>query len=381
MIINDTTGKDNSRIYKAAAACFVIAFLMLMAFLGREILFPILMSLLFAILLRPIVSFLHTRLRFPHMLAVILAVINGILVLLTLIYFLSTQISVFMNDLPHIKKNILLHFDHIQSWIQGKFKISSREQKQYIESTMNSSSMLNKSSIGSLTGSLLNFILIPIYTFLILIYRTLFLKFLIQVFDSSNHALLAETLGEIKLVVKSYVTGLMLELLIVAAMTSVGLWLIGVPYFIFLGILTAILNLIPYVGILIAGIVSILVALVSSTELGIILGVIGVNAFVQLVDNNILIPKIVGSKVKMNALASIVAVIIGGHLAGVAGMFLAIPVIAILKVIFDRIDNLKPIGFLLGDNIPKTFNWRKIRLPDLNAGGESKQTGESREIL
>ena len=122
--------------------------------------------------------------------------------------------------------------------------------------------------------------------------------------------------------------------------------------------------------------------MVGSTDISTIVGVLAVNGFVQLVDNNILMPRIVGSKVSINALASIVAVIIGGHLAGIAGMFLAIPVVAIMKVVFDRIDSLKPYGFLMGDTIPKTFNWYNIRFPDLNAGGRDPEEQEAaREIL
>jgi len=379
---------NNTKVVRAAAVCFIITFLVFVVFFGREILFPILMALLFAILLRPMVNFMHGKLRFPHMIAVALAVLIGLAIALGILYFLTAQVASFMADLPSIKKNIDVHLHHIQDWINSTFKVSTEEQNAYLEGMKSKSSMISADSIGSVTGSLLNFILIPIYTFLILMYRTLFLRFLMQVTPKTEHGTLAEIVTEVKSVVRSYITGLLIELLIVAAMTSLGLWIIGVEYFIFLGIFTAVLNLIPYVGIMVACIVSVLVAMVSSTEVSVIIGVIAVNGFVQLIDNNILMPRIVGSKVSINALASIIAVIIGGYLAGVAGMFLAIPVVAIMKVIFDRIDTLKPFGFLMGDHIPKTFNWYSIRFPDLNAGSrdimddpEDLSKQEAREIL
>lgn len=160
----------------------------------------------------------------------------------------------------------------------------------------------------------------------------------------------------------------MIEMGIVAVLTTVGLMIIGVPYAILLGTITAILNLIPYIGILVAGCISIVVALTNSTEVSVVVGVIVVNAVVQLFDNNFLIPKIVASKVKINALVSIVAVFVGGALAGVIGMFLAIPLSAMLKVIFDRINGLEPWGILMGDDMPKTYEWGKIKLPALSAG-------------
>jgi len=81
--------------------------------------------------------------------------------------------------------------------------------------------------------------------------------------------------------------------------------------------------------------------------------VLGVIAGVQFLDNNILMPRIVGSKVKINALATIVGVVVGGELAGIAGMFLSLPIIAVLKVVFDRTDSFKQWGVLFGDEKPE----------------------------
>jgi predicted PurR-regulated permease PerM len=360
--------RNNAALVQMASLCVILAFLALFIFFGREILFPIIMSLLIAILLRPVVAFLNQKLRFPHVIAVLVAIILGLVVVAGIVLFLGIQISDFTSDLPMIKKNIGNHFHHLQQWIQGKFNVSYSDQTNYLEKSVKKANVMSSSSLNALTSSLLNFILIPIYTFLILIYRALFLKFLLKLTPTGKQMLLREILYEIKTVTRSYIVGLMLELVIVAFLTALGLWIIGVEYFIFLGIMTAILNLIPYIGILVAGIVSIFIALVGSTDLSIVIGVVVVNVAVQFIDNNILIPKVVGSKVSINALSSIVGVIIAGSLAGVGGMFLAIPIMAIVKVIFDRIPSLEPFGYLLGDHVPKTVNWYSLKLPDFNAG-------------
>jgi predicted PurR-regulated permease PerM len=130
-----------------------------------------------------------------------------------------------------------------------------------------------------------------------------------------------------------------------------------------LGLITGILNLIPYIGILFAGLLTIVASLSGSPELSVIVGVIVVNVIVQFIDNNVLVPMIVSSKVEINALVSIVGIVAGGAIAGIAGMFLAIPVIAIIKVVFDRIDELSPWGYLFGDDMPKTYSWHKVKLP------------------
>jgi predicted PurR-regulated permease PerM len=216
----------------------------------------------------------------------------------------------------------------------------------------------------SVTDTIMNTILVPIYMFLILLYRTHFLTFLTKLVSPKNHDQLFVILRNVKLAVKSYIVGLILETIFVSVLTSIGLMVIGVKYAILLGVITGILNLIPYIGILMAGLITIVASLTGSADVSIVVGIIVVTTIVQFIDNNILVPIVVSSKVEVNAIASIVGIIIGGAIAGFSGMFLAIPIIAILKVIFDKVESLKAWGYLLGDDIPKTYEWRSIRLPN-----------------
>ncbi|QKG51368.1 AI-2E family transporter [Hymenobacter sp. BRD67] len=106
-----------------------------------------------------------------------------------------------------------------------------------------------------------------------------------------------------------------------------------------------------------------LMAFVSKQGYGYPLGVVAVYAAIQFIDNHFLIPRIVASKIKVNALVAIVGVLVGNAIGGVAGMFLALPVIAILKIVFDRIESLRPWGLLLGDEEP-TARGRRQRVQD-----------------
>lgn len=358
--------EEKNRLVNGASLFIIIALLTVLVYVGQEILFPIIMAFLIAILLRPVVSFLNNKMKFPHVMAVMTALLLTMLLTLGVFFFLGKQIMQFSDDIPRIKHNLYIHLHHVQQWVKDKLNVSYTKQQTYINETVSAEKVLDSSAIDTFTGTLLNLVLIPIYTFLILLYRTLFFNFFVKLIPAKHHAVLQEIMFEIKTVVRSYIVGLLFELIAVAVLTAIGLWIIGVDYFIFLGLMTAILNLIPYIGILVAGTVCIIVAMAGSTELGSVVGVIIVNVVVQFIDNNILVPQIIGSKISINALVSIVAVVIGGALAGIAGMFLALPIIAILKVIFDRIPPLKPWGYILGDNMPKTFHWRKIYLPDLS---------------
>ena len=273
------------------------------------------------------------------------------------------------DDWGKIKNNFSLHIDHLQKMIRENFHLSNREQNNIITKATKDSINDSKKIVGTLNSFadiLLNATLVPIYTFLFLYYQNHFVTFLCKLYKPEHYKKLREILFQIKVAVQSYIVGLLFEMIAVSVLTTIGLYFIGVPYFILLGILTGILNLVPYIGILVAGGLTIAVSLSGSTDLSIILGVVIVNVVVQFIDNNILVPLFVNSKVQINALVSIVGIIIGNVLGGITGMFLAIPVIAILKVIFDRIDSLEPWGYLFGDDLPKTTEWHKIKIPSFN---------------
>lgn len=359
----------------------LVCLLFLIIYVGNQVIMPLILSTLFAILLRPVVVFFNKRLRFPHVVAVLTAVFLFVVFIGSIVYFISWQVSDFMSDVPKIRHNLEIHLEHIKKWAADKLNISSGKMERYIrnaaEDSLQGGNQLVGDTLASFSSTFLDVVLIPIYTFLILVYRNLFIKFLYKLVNKQHHANMVEIVFKIKEVVQNYIVGLLIEMGIVAVLTSAGFMIIDVPYAILLGVITAVLNLIPYIGIIIAGIISMIASLIGSSELSAVLGVLVVNSVVQLIDNNILVPRIVASKVKINALVSIVAVFIGGMVAGVMGMFLAIPMVAILKVIFDRIDDLQPWGYLMGADLPKTFEWGKIRLPNLNAGLTESKDDES----
>ncbi len=352
--------------------CLLIAIL----YVAQHILIPLLLSLIFAILLRPVVSFLNRRLRFPNVIAVLVSVIVFIVLIAAIVFFISWQLAGIAEDWTMIQRNLSAHFDNVQLWIKQQIGMSINTQQNYIDKVtgegITGDSEMMGNTLNSFTDTLVNILLIPIYTFLMLLYRNLFVKFLGKLVKTTNEHILIDVLGEVKIVIQSYVVGLLIETGIVALLTTGGLMLLGVPYAVLLGVITAVLNLIPYVGILVAAVITILATLVNTTDLSVVLGVLGLSVLVQFIDNNLLVPRIVGNKVRINALASMLAVIIGGTIAGVAGMFLAIPLIAIVKVVFDRIESLAPLGYLMGDDMAKTYTWGKIMLPDFNQGNNNE---------
>ena len=354
---------------KLVSALISICLILTLVYLGQGIFIPVALALMFAILLRPMVSIMERKLRFPLVLAVSLSVIFAVLIVAGIIWFISFQIGDIASDWEKIKSNLLVHYNHIQTWLHDSFGLSFRDQEKYLEKATKESMEGGKSMIGStlnsFTGTLLNMVLIPFYTFLILLYRNLFIVFFLKLFQNESQKKIHRILGQIKISVQSFLTGMLIEMGIVSALTSVGLMIIGMKYAILLGVITGILNLVPYIGIMVAALLTIVATLTSSAEISTILGVVIVNITVQIIDNNILVPMVVSSKVKMNAFISVIVIVIGGELAGVAGMFLAIPAAAIMKIIFDEVESLEPWGYLIGDDVPPTPNWRKNEMPTI----------------
>jgi predicted PurR-regulated permease PerM len=230
------------------------------------------------------------------------------------------------------------------------------------------------STLGVITASIATIILVPVYVFLFLYYRTLLLRFIVELFEQPHHENVHGAIQEIRYVVQHYITGLLTETSIVAVLNVTGLLIIGAPFAILLGIISAILNLIPYIGGMVALVLTALIIFTNTGSVTLALYSIIVFMIVQLVDNNFLVPRIIASRVKLNALISIVGVLIGGALCGISGMFLSIPVIAIFKVIFDKVEDLQPWGKLLGDDIPTTSVFKQVLKRRRKVQSESKQS-------
>jgi predicted PurR-regulated permease PerM len=333
-------------------------------FIGQDILMPLFFAIVLAILLLPVNNRL-VKWGVPKVPAMLLAILLALLIIGSIIYFLSSQIAVFAKDLPAIKQHLNEHVHTVQKWISETFHYSYKEQDQAMKEATSGLKDSGGSVVGttliSAMSALLMVILLPIYTFLIMYYRGLIRKFFIDIFADRHRKSVEEVMEESKTIVQGYMVGLLIEMAIVAALNATGFFIIGIKYAIFLAVLAAILNMIPYVGMLVATVICMVITLTTSTQISDILWVAVILTIVQFIDNNLLMPYVVSSKVRINALVSIIGVLIGGALAGVSGMFLSIPGIAIMKAIFDRVDDLKPWGMLMGDDL-SMINPRKRKL-------------------
>ncbi len=330
----------------------------------RVILVPLSFALLIAILLNPLVNRLQ-QWKLPRVLSIAIALLVAFLFITGVGYFLSAQISGFADQLPLMKKKIIQLVENAQQDISQRFNIDINKQQEALEEAGAKIKPLIGSTAGALLSSLAAVILLPVYSFLFLYYKDLLLNFIYEIFAEKNYKEVGVVLKQTKGAIQSYMYGLVLETSIVAVLNALALLVLGVKYWILLGILGAILNIIPYIGGIMSVALPVIIATVTKDGFHTQLLIIVCYMVIQFTDNHFLVPYIVSSKVKINALISIVFVLLGNAAWGVSGMFLCIPFAGILKIIFDRIDEMKPWGRLLGDEIPvrPRASWPRIRKP------------------
>ena len=320
-------------------------------YVSQSIIVPLIYATIIAIVLSPIVDF-FVRKKINRIIAITLTMTIVIILLVLLIAMLSAQASMFSESFPQliIKFNQLLV--QTESWISGNFNISTYKIKAWINETNAEILSGSRTFIGqtliNIGSVLVVLVLIPVYIFMILYYQPLLIEFIHRLFSADKRAAVNEVLTATKRIIQSYLVGLLLEAFLIAILNSTSLLILGIDYAILLGVIGAIVNVIPFLGGIISVTLPMLIALATKSPTYALL-VLAAYLLIQFIDNHYIIPKVVASKVQINALVSVVVVLAGGALWGIPGMFLSIPLTGILKVVFDHIDGLKPWGYLLGN--------------------------------
>lgn len=349
------------------ATIFIVGLFALftLLYIARGIIVPIVFSVIIAILLHPVVKF-FVRQRINRVIAIVFTLLLTIIVITAFCALLFSQASRFSESWPILIEKFTAILNQTITWASGYFDIDSENIRDWIAKTKGELINTNSAFIGktlvSVGGGIVILLLVPVYIFMILYYQPLLLDFIRKIFGASNKSQVNEIITQTKTVIQRYLIGLVIEFVIVAILNTVALLLLGIDYAILLGIIGALLNLIPYIGGVVAVALPMMIAVVTKESAWYSLYVLAAYYFIQLVDNNYIVPKIVASKVKINALFSIIAILVGNALWGIPGMFLSIPLLAIVKLIFDHIEPLKPWGFLLGDTMPHILKMKPIRL-------------------
>lgn len=350
--------------FYAKASLFILglyAFISIL-YIIQGIIVPLVFAVIIAIVLHPIVI-IFMRLGINRIVAITITLLLTFLVIAAFSGLLISQAIQFSDSWPLLVDKSTTAVDQTISWISNYFNITPNVIHKWITATkdelLTNSSMVIRQTLISVGGWVAVLCLVPFYVFLFLFYQPLLIEFIQRLFGSSDQNQVKEIVSQTKSVIQHYLVGLVIEAVIISVLNTVGLLILGIDYAILLGIIGALLNVIPYIGGIVAVALPMMVALATKSSAWYAIYVLALYIIIQLIDNNYIVPIIVAAKVKINALFSIVVVIAGNALWGISGMFLSIPLLAIIKLIFDHIEPLKPWGFLLGDTMP-TFS--KVKL-------------------
>jgi len=332
----------------------VLLFLWLSYFILNEFrnyLYPITLGGLFAYLLYPIASYLEKH-KVPRILANILSILLGIAVVSGVFFFIYKQMGLFLEDLPSLKitasRNINSIFKYLTQ-LTGVETPQLKEQfKLFAGNLLNLSGSNFKSTYGATFQTVFTVGIMPVYIFFLLFYRNKFHNFILMVVPAEKHAIARKILDEVNQLVVNYMTGVFIVVSILVVLNSTGFIIIGMKHALLLGVLAAIMNFIPYYGTIIGYMFPLFIAVFTMGSPQYAFLVIVQFTIVQFTENNILTPNIVGSHVSINPFMIILAITFGGFIWGLPGMFIAVPVAAVFRVLGENFPELAPISYLLG---------------------------------
>lgn len=317
----------------------------------QGLLIPLVFAIMFSVLLYPLARRLENW-HVPRVLAILLCLILTLAVIVGILYAVSLQISSFAEVIPKLIERVNTYMGQLQTYADEQLNIDRKRQvteiNKYLQQLLAEGGTILTSTLLATTSTLTDVFLVLLFIFFFLLYRDFFRSFFYKAFADTRRSKIDAVLAGIYNVVKDYLAGLVLVILIIGTLMTLGLIILGVDYAVFFGFFGACLVLIPYFGISTSSLLPAAYTLVTQDNPLKALGVIGLFLFVQTIEGNFITPYIVGSKVSVNPLAAIVVLILWENLWGFAGLVLALPMTAIIKVIFDSVDSLKPYGFVLG---------------------------------
>lgn len=331
----------------------VVLLLSTLLYFGALLFIPILFGLLIAFVMYPLCIWLEhhgTRkyLAITICMAIVLALFFG------LIYLLGWQVQLFKQEIPEISQKLKIALLQLQNSLEHDFKFTARMQDEWVHNfALNSGdkimAIINQTFSATVDTLFMAFIS-PVYAILFLYHRSIFVKALILLLGIQNEEKIRKVLQQVVFTYANFVRGMIMVYLIVGILNTIGLSVLGIKHALLFGMLTAIMTIIPYVGIILSALLPVCIAFITKDSIWYPVGVIAVFVFVQYLEGNIIFPKIVGQQLELSTWATLVAIIAGGIIWGVAGMILFIPLLAILKIVAQNISNWQPLYVLLNRN-------------------------------
>ncbi len=324
----------------------------ILLYLGRSLFIPLSVALLLSFILFPFCNWLERK-GFSRAMAIFTGISVFALISISFIALLVYQFLEFLKEWPELSGKLALLIQQIDERMASSWTKVFFEQGQGVVGS--SANFISKNILPQLPHiiydyaiSMVLFVLIPIFVALILYYRERLMQFVYQIAPKSAYSKIRKIMPEVVHTYYNFIKGMGIVYLIVGILNSLGLYLLGIPNPIFFGFIASVLTFIPYVGITIGALLPIAVSWIKFDSLFYPIGVIIIFAIVQILEANVIFPLAVSNRLKINTLITLCVIVAGGIIWGAMGMILFLPYVAILKLVADQVDDMKPLATLLG---------------------------------
>jgi len=318
---------------------------------GKPFLIPLAYAFVIALVLFPFCRYFQERGAGP-VLSILLPILMLSALFAGLVALLSYELVILAGKWPIIQQQFDPFLDRVQHQLESAFGWTTEKQVDWARNQVSNlgqhAGTLLKLTLSTTIEALFNLIIIPIYVALILMYRKKLARFVIAIAPESYKPRLPEVITSTVSIFSRFIRGMALVYLIVGLLNTLGLWAIGVETPLTYGMITAIMTIIPYFGIIISGAIPIVITWLETSSLWQPLAILAVFTVVQYLEANLIFPYVVGRFVDLNTLAAIVAIFLGGLIWGVSGMILFLPLFGVFRLVASHYPELKPWEDLLG---------------------------------
>jgi len=328
----------------------IVFFVVLALFFGKTLFIPLSYGLFTAVILYPVCKSLEKR-KISKQVAIFICLLIIALLITVLLLLLTFEIKAFANDLPLLQNKMTASIAQLQQWLLQRFNISISQQAIWMENLgegfLKNTANLLQQTLAATFNTVFIACIVPVFMALFLYNRNTFIQFVQSLVGDQFKPQVNRILKVTIHIFHRYIRGMIFVYLTVGTLNTIGLLLLGVKHALLFGMLTAIMTIIPYLGIIVSSILPISVAWITTGNIWVPLGVIAVFGIAQYLEANVIFPFIVGVQLNVNTWATLVAIITGGIIWGVSGMILFMPFVAMLKITSDYIKEWKPLNILL----------------------------------
>jgi predicted PurR-regulated permease PerM len=341
---------------------FFTILISIILYFGKELFVLITFSGFFAMLMTPVSNWLENK-RISRVFSSLISILVILVIIWGIVMLLSAQLSNIGRELPQIESRLHDVVNEVQSWLSDNLGVSTEKIKDHASDAIGTAGNLIKDMVKGIFTFVGRFILFLVFTFLFLLQRDKYERFIIMLSKKEERAETEEVLNKITKIAHHYLAGRVIAVFMIGILYIIGFSIIGLRDGVILSALAALVTIIPYIGALLGGLIPLFMSVINGSleqSVWIVIIVLIVNA----IDHYIIEPYVVGGSVSISPMFTILILILGGVVWGLAGIILFLPMLGILKIICENVEGLAPYAYLIGDqkeSSASTMIWMKLK--------------------